>query len=117
LNAAAGHRAAYDRALALSLSIDSQAPALVDGVTLAARRPVSAQRAWWSGGLMAAAALAVTFAALHPKPEPKAQVYATAKGERRDIVLSDGTRVALNAASRLLVTIKRDRRELTLASG
>jgi transmembrane sensor len=55
--------------------------------------------------------------ALHPKTEPKAEFYATAKGERRDIVLSDGTRVALGAASRLEVMMQRDRRELTLASG
>jgi transmembrane sensor len=117
LNAAPGRRAAYDRALALSLAIDEQAPALVDRVAVAARRPVRARQTWWGAGLMAAAALAVTFAALHAPSQPKAEVFATAKGERRDLVLSDGTRVALNAASRLSVVMKRDRRELTLASG
>jgi transmembrane sensor len=66
---------------------------------------------------MAAAAVAVTFAALHPPSQPKAQVYATAKGERREVVLSDGTRVALNADTRLSVSMQRDQRELTLASG
>lgn len=117
LNAAPGHRAAYDRALALSLAIDGQAPALVDRVAVAARRPVPARQTWWGAGLMVAAAVAVTFAALHPPSPPKAQVYATAKGERRNVVLSDGTRVALNADSRLSVVMQRGRRELTLASG
>jgi transmembrane sensor len=123
LNAAEGHRAAYDRALAVSLAIDAQAPALVDSIDVpmrsssAARRSSWARQTWWGAGLMSVAAVAVTFAALHPKPEPKADVYVTAKGERRDIVLSDGTRVALNAASRLSVSIGRSRRELTLASG
>jgi transmembrane sensor len=117
LNAAPGHRAAYDRALALSLAIDEQAPMLVDRVAVAARRPVPARQTWWGAGVMAAAAVAVTFAALHPPSPPKAQLYATAKGERRDVVLSDGTRVALNADSRLSVMMQRDRRELTLVSG
>lgn len=124
LDAAAGHRAAYDRALALSLAIDQQATALADRVeledahsTAAAGRASRTRQAWWGGGLMSLAALAVTFAALHPEPQPAARLYVTAKGERRDIVLSDGTRVAMNAASRLSVSIGRDRRELTLASG
>jgi transmembrane sensor len=117
LNAAPGHRAAYDRALALSLAIDHQAPVLIDRIEAAARRPVRVRQTYWGAGLISVAAVAVTFAALHPAPEPKAEVYATAKGERRDLVLSDGTRVSLSAASRLLVTIERDRRELTLATG
>lgn len=117
LNAAPGHRAAYDRALALSLSIDRQAPTLIDRVEAAARRPVRARQTYWGAGLMSLAAVAVTVAALHPAPSPKADVYATAKGERREVVLSDGTRVALNANTRLSVVMRRDRRELTLASG
>ena len=108
-------RGAYDKALMLSLAIDR------DAVTLAGRladRPVSRGRpVLWGSGLMAVAAVAVTFTALHPAPEPKATVYATAKGERRNITLADGTRIALNADSRLTVAMRADRRELTLASG
>ena len=68
--------------------------------------------------LTSVAAVAVTFAA--PASQARAQgrgLRHFAKGERRDIVLSDGTQVALNAASSLSVVMKRDRRELTLASG
>lgn len=121
LNAAPGHRDAYDRALALSLSIDAQAPVLVDRVEAAARRPArsaqSSRQTWWGAGLMSLAAVAVTITALQPRPAPKAEVFATTKGERRDIVLSDGTRVSMNAASRLSVVMQKDRRELTLVSG
>jgi len=117
LSAAAGHRIAYDRALALSLAIDSQATDLIDRVAVVGRRPAPARRSYWGAGLTAAAAVAVTFAVLTPRPEPKAEVYVTAKGERRDIVLSDGTRVALNAGSRLEVAMRPDRRQLTLAAG
>jgi transmembrane sensor len=123
LNAAPGHRPAYDRALSLSLAIDGQAADLADRVDTPVRRPSAAsstsrtRQTLWGAGLMSMAAVAVTFAALHPKPAPKAQVFVTAKGERRDIVLSDGTHVALNAGSRLSVVMQRERRELTLASG
>jgi transmembrane sensor len=118
LNAGDGRRAAYDKALALSLAIDAQAPALARQVDRA-REPSwgRAKPALWGAGLMASAAIAVALVALHPAPQPKATLYATAKGERRDLVLSDGTRVALSADTHLSVAIQRDRRELTLASG
>ena len=117
LSAADGRRTAYDRALALSLSVDQHGQALSD-ILEGARAPRSKPAAAvWGAGLMTLAAVAVTFAALNSKPEPKAQLYITAKGERRDVVLSDGTRVAMNAGSTLSAVIGRDRRELTLASG
>lgn len=110
-------RAAYDRVLTLSLALDREGPALLDDLT--ARPPArrSGGGAVWGVGLMTVAAVAVTFAALHPRSEPKSVVYATAKGERRDVVLSDGTRIALSTDTRLSVTMRDDRRELTLASG
>lgn len=108
-------RAAYDRALALSLALDREAVALAG--RLADRPRARGRPLLWGAGLTAVAAVAVTFAALHPTPEAKATVYATAKGERRDIVLDDGTRIALNTDTRLTVALRADRRELTLASG
>jgi transmembrane sensor len=115
LNDGEGRRAAYDQALALSLAVDREAGVLAERV---AERPVERRAPMmWGGGLMAVAAIAVTFAALHPGPQVKATDYVTAKGERRDIVLSDGTRVALSTDTRLSVAMLGDRRELTLASG
>lgn len=117
-------RAAYDRVLALSFAIDRDAEALaVESVAEPlvvepGRRAPPRRASGWSGaGLASVAAVAVTFAALHPQPEPKAVVYATAKGERRDVVLSDGTRIALSTDTRLSVLMRNDRRDLTLASG
>jgi transmembrane sensor len=109
-------RAAYDQALRLSLTVDREAVALAGRL---AEEPVVRRSApmLWGAGLMTMVAVAVTFAALHPQPESKATVYATAKGERRDIVLADGTRIALSTDSRLSVIMRPDRRELTLASG
>lgn len=121
LDADAGHRAAYDRALALSLSIDSQAPVLIERLDSVARRSARTGRAsrqtYWGATLMSVAAVAVAFGALTYRPQAKTDLYATAKGQRRDVVLSDGTRVALSADTRLTVAMRRDRRELTLASG
>jgi transmembrane sensor len=108
-------RAAYDKALRLSLMVDREAVALAGG--LADRPAARPAPMLWGAGLMTVAAVAVTFAALHPRPESKATDYATAKGERRDIVLADGTRIALSTDSRLSVVMRPDRRELTLASG
>lgn len=119
LNAAPGHRAAYDRVLALSLAIDRDAAALTQRLEDVGAKPRAFGRrsAIWGASLMTMAAVAVTFVALLPQPQPKATIYATAKGERRDIALSDGTRVALNAGSRLSVVMQPDRRELALVSG
>lgn len=117
LNGGGGRRAAYDRALSLSLSIDQHGAALADLMDRAPAPRSNRPQLAWGAGLLALAAVAVTFTALHPRPQPKAQVYATAKGERRNVVLADGTRVALNAGTSLSVIIERDRRELALASG
>ena len=117
LNAAPGHRAAYDRALALSLSVEQDGPVLTDRMS----RPDAARRrnlALWGGsGLSVALAAAFAVVVLQPQLAAKPTLYATGKGERRDVVLADGTRVTLNADTRLSVLLKRDRRDLTLASG
>ena len=118
LNGGDGRRAAYDEALMLSLAVDGEAAALTSRLERLADRSAPRRHSMlWGGGLAAVAAVAVTFTALHPTPEPRATVYVTAKGERRNVVLTDGTRVALNTDTRLTVAMHADRRELTLASG
>jgi transmembrane sensor len=126
LDAAPVHRAAYDKALALSLEIERGRAALATALAdKDAARPdrASPRRSrtpalWWSGAMMSVAAVAVTFAVLHPEQKPlQPDVYATAKGERRDIVLSDGTKIALNTASSVTVSMQPQRREITLAQG
>jgi transmembrane sensor len=116
LQASASHRAAYDKAIALWLDIDRQAQPLAAALAEGVRAPRRAPAVWWAAGVTAVAALAVTFAALHPYRAAET-VYATAKGERRAITLSDGTHIALNSDSRISVRLERDRRAVTLAQG
>lgn len=47
----------------------------------------------------------------------RAPVYATAVGERRTLVLEDGSRVELNTASKLEVAFRRELREVRLLDG
>src|ERR1700760_1017976 len=70
-------RAAYDRVLTLSLALARDAEILGDEV--AVRTPVRrGGSVLWGAGLMTVAAVAVTFAALNPRIEPKAVFYTTA---------------------------------------
>jgi transmembrane sensor len=125
LNAGAARRGAYDRALTLWLELDGQAEPLGAAILADVDAPPSrAPRArsrgpalWWSGAMMSVAAVAVTFAALHPDRPAQPDIYTTAKGERRQIVLSDGTRLALNTGSSLSVRMGRGERRITLAQG
>jgi transmembrane sensor len=101
------HRQAFDRAQAVWLDADGLAQALPVprrvGRTLARRAGLAAGAA-----IAAGAALMFAPALVHPTlPSPPArtamQVTATRPGERRALVLPDGSRVALDGASRLAV--------------
>jgi transmembrane sensor len=119
LQAGPARRGAYDRALSVWLELDGLDESALTpspGPSEKARRPRSSSL-WWSGAMMSLTALAVTFAALHPQKAGPPDIYVTAKGERREIALSDGTRVALNAGSSLSVRITRRAREATLTQG
>ena len=124
LNAAPGHRAAYDKALMLSLEIDRLAQPLADALLgepapMAARRQQTRGPAlWFSGAMMSVAAVAITVAVMHPDSKPvQPDVYVTAKGQRRDVVLPDGTKIALNTGSNISVSMQPHMREVTLAQG
>jgi transmembrane sensor len=117
LNSAPAHRPAYDKAMTLWLDIDRQAEPLA---TALAVRDSRARRGgpalWWGGAITAGCAVALTFAALQSGPVQQA-AYATAKGERRAVVLSDGTHVALNSDTKITVRLERGRRDITLTQG
>jgi transmembrane sensor len=122
-------RGAYDRALSLWLELDAKAEPLslaVDKAVLDAERPMrggakvksNGRALGWGVSMMAIGVLAMTVAtALRPERPTAPDVYATAKGERRDLVLSDGTHVALNTGSRISVSMRRHAREIVLAQG
>jgi transmembrane sensor len=116
LQASADHRAAYDKAMTLWLDLDRQAEPLAAALSERPRKPWRLDSVWLGAGMAAVAAVAVTFAALHPyRVIPT--VYATAHGERRAVTLDDGTRITLNGGSKISVRLERGRREVTLAKG
>jgi transmembrane sensor len=68
------------------------------------------------GGAAAAAALGV---ALWPRPEPRSpeRTFATAVGERKRVLLPDGTAVDLNTDTAVRIRFDRSRREVALDRG
>ncbi len=123
LQSAPGHRAAYDKAMALWLDLDRQAAPLAAAISdLSLDGPSRRLRPrgptlYWGGAMGLVAAVAVTFAALHPYRATEPTVYATDHGQRRAITLADGTKVVLNGASKISVRLERNKREITLAQG
>jgi transmembrane sensor len=127
LQSAPHNRRAYDKAMTLWLDLDHQAMPLaaaiadlVDDLDKSGRRPRTARRKpvlWWGGAMAGVAAVALTFAALNPYRGAEPTSYSTAKGERKAITLTDGTKVMLNGASRIAVRFERNQRDITLAQG
>jgi transmembrane sensor len=127
LSSSADNAQAYDKVLAfdqefglLTRSIERDAfepartPPTLTGVIIPFR--ASRRVALWSAGGALAAAF-VAGAVLVPMYGPGAAretVYSTGIGERKTIALEDGTRVDLNAASRITVRFERGERHVTM---
>jgi transmembrane sensor len=126
-----GHRAAYQEALALWHEFDARAdavlaelseptpvvaPAVAPVIRLADRRRPA--RHWWVpvGGVAVAAGLAL---AVMPSvlTQPTVQSFATGKGQHQTVALADGTKLDLDAETRLTVTLSRGERRVALADG
>ncbi|SNT00466.1 FecR family protein [Sphingomonas laterariae] len=74
-------------------------------------------RAHWRGVVAAAACLALAFLlAVHFFYDP-ARVYETGLGERRVVMMEDGTRLTLDAATRVEARMEDDSRRIELVSG
>jgi transmembrane sensor len=122
LTASPDNAEAYDAALIFDQRLDldarlaeREAPAGASAAPVVALRP--ARRLWlWTAG----AAIAATFVAgavLLPASGligGRQTTYTTGVGERRTIALEDGTRIELNAASRLTVRFERNARRVRL---
>jgi transmembrane sensor len=118
LAASPAHAAAYERleALWVDLDNDDARAALNPPVSLAERR--LSRRGWLAaGGALAAGLAAAVVIGVEIPREAPAQVYATAPGQTRDLALADGTRVRLNAGSRLAVRLERRARHVEMAEG
>lgn len=115
LQAAPANARAYDQALAVWTAYGRNAGRIAEA--LAQRRePISRRRAWFAAGAMAAAA-AGAMVLLPQFQSPRTEVYATGVGQHRTLTLADGSTLAMNAATRLSVTLRRDRRDVTLEQG
>jgi transmembrane sensor len=81
----------------------------------AARRP--GRRAWIGVGAALAAGLAVAAVGVTfwPTVGDATQGYRTAPGQTRTLTLADGTRIRLNAASQITVSLSHDARRVTMA--
>ncbi|MGV3480067.1 MAG: FecR family protein [Sphingobium sp.] len=75
--------------------------------------PSGSRRALWS--IAACLVLAFVAGVLWLQSQP--DIYRTAVGERRLVVLADGSRISLDAATRVDVRLEKDRRVLVLRQG
>lgn len=118
LSASDKNARAYDAALRVMFEVEASAPRIAfDLRRLPAPRPANSRRGWIVAGGMAAAAtiaLAVMPVSLLSAPP---QTYTTAKGEHRTVTLADGTRVDLNAGTRMTVTLARHERRVSMPEG
>lgn len=133
LDASAGNRAAYRRALALTHALGARAGDVLAALGAleapAPARPPAARAfadrrrgsTWrWAApaaGLALAAGLAVAVMPGYLASPAAVSAFATAKGEHRHLQLADGTLVDLDAGTRLSVSISRTERRLTLTEG
>lgn len=126
------HRAAFERASFIWRALDGRAapPELVtmrmDALSTLSGQDDEPAPSWWRrswarrggvGALAASIVAVITFAFLQPTPPSQAVDYATALGERRVVMLDDGSRLSMDAASEVSVAYSKDRRELELKSG
>jgi transmembrane sensor len=117
------HREAYDRVETLWVALDE--PAAENAVTapfLPRRAPVrrvqTRRAATWSGiGLAIAAGLGAAIILPQMANPPHIDVYRTAKGERRDVTLADGSKLSLNSGAEVSVQLGKTRRAVVLTSG
>ena len=115
--------AAFDAALTVSQTYVANQAQIAEGLAekrLADRNAVRARpdrRSMMAFGAVAAAAVFAVVVAPQISSTPDTQTFVTAKGERRSVTLADGSRIDLNAGTRLSVRLGRTAREVILAQG
>ena len=124
LAASPAHAAAYEGLEGLWVDLDDMAEgvkaALDTPVSLAAHRSARARqglsrRSWLAAGAGLAASVAIGVGVTNWATS--AETYVTAAGQMRKIVLADGSRVSLNAGSRMDVRFERRARRVVMADG
>jgi transmembrane sensor len=123
LESSSEHRDAYDRVETLWVALDPSKPD-APAVTVFQHRRAPARRAQtrraaiWSGaGLAIAAGLAAVLVLPQMSAPPHLDTYRTAKGERREVTLADGSKLSLNSGTELSVQLGKTSRTVTLTAG
>jgi transmembrane sensor len=131
LDAGDENRAAFERASFIWRALDGRAapPELVtmrmDALSALVGQDLE-PLPWWRqpilrraglGAIAASLVAAITFAFYMPVADAGATDFATARGERRVVMLKDGSRLSMDAASNVTVAFLNDRRELELKTG
>ena len=93
--------------------IQPEAPAIVSPLQRSRVRVAPEPYLWAGGAIAAALGVLLLFIGTLPRPV----LYETAKGERREIVLSDGTHLSMNTDTKLSANVTRGKRVLTLQRG
>jgi transmembrane sensor len=126
MQASPAHARAYEQleGLWIDLEYAPVARELGGRPLLAARRRTPARRpsqdqnrrsAWLGAGAAIAASAIVALGVGLRSPGVTSETYRTAPGQTRQITLADGTRIRLNAASRITVSLDRDARRVQMA--
>ena len=118
LSASPVNVSAFDRAMGVSQQVAANAEPIAE--SLSARRsirPAPDRRMVVGGFGIAAAAVLAVVAAPELISSTSTETYTTAKGERRSVTLTDGSRVDLNAGTRLTLSLARNTRTVRLDKG
>jgi transmembrane sensor len=121
LQASPTHAEAYERLERLWVDLDGDSAAIEAALDAPpvfaaprARLGIS-RRTWLTAASALAASVAVAVVVNRPRPPAPAVVYQTAPGETRQITLADGTRIHLNADSRISVRLEPHVRRVEMA--
>ncbi|HEY8615962.1 FecR family protein [Phenylobacterium sp.] len=117
LDASPVHRAAFDATLSVWSAFDAAGAQVEDALRAERRRPQPTRRFYMAAGSIAAAAAVAVLLAPTLAPPPAPTAYATAVGQRQTIALADGSRLELNAGTKLSVSLSRDARRVVLEKG
>jgi len=118
------HLGAYARAEALMAHLERAGAAGADALRLEAEAPepsmiarwgVDRRRFIWGGSMIAG--LAAAMGAVVWLPRLMRESYSTILGETREVVLSDGSMLTLNTASKVLVDYSKQERRIVLMAG
>jgi transmembrane sensor len=119
LSASEHHAQAYDAALALDLQLAGYEPEITQAAPLPSRpMNMSVGKKTWRWPVMGAALASLLIGAgliwQSQVQVPPEAAYTTAIGAHKTVMLSDGSRIDLNTASRLTVDFDRSRRQVRM---